>query len=640
MGDGLGPPGHGGGMTMTHTDELLWPAFEGPADLAGVEQVPLAERGVPTSSYAALERAASLWPDEPALSVLPDASRWEEPVTRTFAQLAADVRRAAYVLHAAGARRGDAVALLSVNCDELITALLAAQAVGVAAPINSGLSARHATDLVRLAGARIIVAAGPELDAQAWEAAREIAAAVGASTLLALRPTGAAGEAAALAPVDGVDVAYFQDRVAAAPADGLRVDPPGWDDIASFLHTGGTTGAPKLAARTHGNEMANAWQVASTSSLDPGESVFAALPLFHSNALILTLLGPMLRGQFVLWAGPLGYRDLPLYGVFWKLVERYKVAAMSAVPTVYAVLSQVPVDADIAVLRYPIVGAAPLPPSVAEGFRAHTGAELFEGYGLTEGTCASSRNWPGGARPGTVGQRLPYQEAAAIREDPKTGEWTPLAPGEHGTIVVRGPNVFAGYLRSGPDGPIPDAGDKVRDGWLDTGDLGSVDADGFITLSGRAKDLIIRGGHNIDPAVIEDALLEHPAVVAAGAVGQPDAHAGEVPVAFVVLAPGSGVTGEQLQEWVALRVPERAALPKRVDVIDEIPLTDVGKPFKPELRRRATERAAQEALGGLGRVHARLDDGRVVVVVGDAAEADARAALAPYGVAWELEASA
>lgn len=616
------------------TSELLWPAFERPEDLEVVERIPLADRGLPASSFAALERAASLWPDRPAISVLPDAERWEQPHTRTFVELLLDVRRAAFALAGAGVGRGEATAMLSVNCDELITAILAAQAIGVAAPINPGLSVGHAADLVRLAGARTILASGPELDAAAWDAAREIAATTGAQTLLALRPTGAAGAAPSLEPIDGVDVGYFQDRLDASPPDGLPVDGATWDDLASFVHTGGTTGAPKLAARTHGNELANAWQVASTSSLAPEDSGFAALPLFHSNAMILTLLTPLLHGQHVVWAGPLGYRDLPLYGVFWKLVERYRVAAMSAVPTVYAVLSQVPVDADISALQYPVVGAAPLPRAVAEGFLAHTGTPLLEGYGLTEGTCASSRNWPGGLRPETVGQRLPYQDAKAVAVDPETGKWTDLPAGTPGTIVVRGPNVFAGYLTLGPDGPTPDATGKVRDGWLDTGDLGSVDEHGYVTLAGRAKDLIIRGGHNIDPEVIEDALLEHPDVAAAGAVGQPDAHSGEVPVAYVVLAPGAQATVDELSEWAAEHVPERAAAPKRVEAIDQIPLTDVGKPFKPELRRRAAEYAARAALATTGATaHAELNDGRItIVVVGGAARDEVEAALAPYGL--------
>lgn len=202
--------------------DLLWPAFDSPQDLAAVEQLPLSRRGVPPSSFAALERAAEYWPDRPAISVLQDAERWETPHTRTFAQLASDVRRAAHALFDAGARRGEATALLSPNCDELITAILGAQAIGVAAPISPGLSVAHATELVGLAAARVVIAAGPELDAAAWQSAREIAAAVGAHTLLALRPTGASGVGPTLEPLDGVELDYFRDRLAASASEELR----------------------------------------------------------------------------------------------------------------------------------------------------------------------------------------------------------------------------------------------------------------------------------------------------------------------------------------------------------------------------------------------------------------------------------
>jgi fatty-acyl-CoA synthase len=209
-----------------------------------------------------------------------------------------------------------------------------------------------------------------------------------------------------------------------------------------------------------------------------------------------------------------------------------------------------------------------------------------------------------------------------------------------GTIVLRGPNVFAGYLVRGESGTDLRADGKIRDGWLDTGDLGAVDDDGFIALAGRAKDLIIRGGHNIDPVTIEDALLEHPAVEAAAAVGRPDVHAGEVPVAFVVLAEGADVPVAELAAWATDRVPERAAAPRHVEIIDEIPHTAVGKPFKPELRRRAAEYAAREALAGTaahGRLQARLVDGTVEVLVPRSADDDAvRAALSVYALSWRF----
>ena len=429
-------------------------------------------------------------------------------------------------------------------------------------------------------------------------------------------------------------VDHLETVAAAAPTDPLAVRPRG-ADLASYLHTGGTTGTPKLAARTHANEVANAWMLASGLGLDEDSVLFAGLPLFHTNALIVTVLSPLLRGQRVVWAGPLGYRDPALYGIFWRLVERYRIAAMSGVPTVYATLAQVPVDADISSLRLPVVGAAPLPPSLVEQFREHTGLTLCEGYGLTEGTCVSARNVPGAVRLGTVGQRLPYQEVRAVRVNETSGEWEPLPDGEVGTIVVKGPNIFAGYLVPGADGPVPDHGGKVRDGWLDTGDLGSVDVDGFVRLAGRTKDLIIRGGHNIDPQVIEDALLAHPDVTGAGAVGRPDPHAGEVPVVYVTVRPGSDVSEDDLRAWATEHVPERAAAPRLVEIIDAIPLTPIGKPFKNELRRRATERAAREALPGHAEVAAALVDATVEVVVRGTTDDEARAALSPFGLAWK-----
>jgi fatty-acyl-CoA synthase len=623
-------------MQLTGTAELLWPACDGPDELARIEQIPLAQRGLPVSTYEVISRAAKLWRDRPAMSFLPDAERWEQPSTWTFAEVAADVHRVAHVLSRLGVGRRDAVALVSVNCQQLAAALLAAEAVGIAAPINPALSAEHAEHLLKLAAARVVVAAGPELDPASWDLARALVSQTSATALLALRPVTPVGDAPPLEPLDGTTVAYLEDLAADAPADGLPADPPGPSDLASYLHTGGTTGTPKLAARTHANEVSNAWMIAGSFPLDEQGVIFAALPLFHTNALLVTLLAPLMRGQQVVWAGPLGYRDPPLFGIYWKLVDRYRIAAMSGVPTVYSALVQVPVDADIHSLRYVLVGAAPLPPSVANGFRAHTGVALCEGYGLTEGTCASARNFPDAVRAGSVGQRLPYQEVRAVRVDETTGEWEPLPPGEIGTIVIKGPNVFAGYLVPGPDGPVPRPDGKIKDGWLDTGDLGSVAADGYVRLAGRAKDLIIRGGHNIDPAVIEDALLEHPAVGAAAAVGYPDAHAGEVPVAYVALARGAGADEDELRAWARERVPERAAAPKRVEIIDAIPLTVVGKPFKPELRRRATECAAREALPEHAAVHARLVDGVVHVDISGVPEQDVHQALAPFTFDWRI----
>jgi fatty-acyl-CoA synthase len=486
----------------------------------------------------------------------------------------------------------------------------------------------------------VIVASGPELDEGVWAHARTIAETSGARALLALRPTAPTSQAPALQPLDGVEVAYLQERMAIAGATKLPGSPPAAEDIASYLHTGGTTGTPKLAARTHRNEVSNAWMIRASNVLDESSVIFAALPLFHTNALVVTVLAPLLKGQHVVWGGPLGYRDVPLFEHFWQIVERYRIAAMSGVPTVYSVLAQIPVDADISSLKLPIVGAAPLPPAVRDAFEARTGVALCEGYGLTEGTCASAITWPQARRAGTVGQRLPYQDARTVAIDEETGNWTFLPEGEVGTLVLRGPNIFTGYLADTGSGREVHPGGKLRDGWLDTGDLAAVDGDGFIRLAGRAKDLIIRGGHNIDPAVIEDALLEHPDVTAAAAVGRPDPHAGEVPVAFVTVNKRSELPPDELEGWAADHVPERAAAPKHVEIIDEIPLTSVGKPYKPELRRRAAERAARDALAETRvaeQAHAVLVDGAVEIRVPHSAQdGEVSDVLSQYTWTWQL----
>ncbi|MFE3051709.1 acyl-CoA synthetase [Nocardia sp. NPDC059239] len=627
----------------TDAEALLWPRYTGPEDLSVIESVPLAERGLPESTYALLVRAASRWPDRTAVTVLSDASSWREPVRRTYSQLLAEVHRYANLLHALGVRRGDAVALIAPNCAELIPATLAAQLAGIAAPINGGLSQAHIAELLHRSGARVLIAAGPELAADIWESAYELASQRLLEAVLVLRPTAAATETVPLPVIDGVRIGCLDTLAVEQDWTAFAGEPPAATDLAALFHTGGTTGVPKLAAHRQSGEVANAWMIAANSLLDEDAVVFAALPLFHVNALVVTLLAPLFRGQSVVWAGPLGYRDFALYGEFWNIVAHYRIAAMSAVPTVYAVLAQCPIGADISSLRYAMVGASPLPAAVRENFQAHTGVTLVEGYGLTEATCATARSFPDLPRPGSVGQRMPYQQVKVVRM-PEDGVWTELPAGETGILVIGGPTVFAGYVTGRSElGHLLDGLGAVVDGWLSTGDLAHVDADGFIHLHGRAKDLIIRGGHNLDPAVIEDALLSHPQVTSAGAVGRPDVHAGEVPVAYVTLVPGAEVSEAELVAWAGERVPERAAAPKTVTVLDVLPVTDVGKPYKLGLRADATRREVQDALARVEAVlgvTAQVEDGAIVTVVElgpGAGEGAVEAILGRYAITWKVE---
>ncbi len=582
---------------------------------------------LPESTYQLLLDAARAWPDAVAMQWIPDPGDYTRRLDWTYAQLAGTVTRIANALTAVGVRRGDAVTLSSVNTSMLYAATLAAEAAGIAAPVNPALSSERITELIRRTGSRVLVAAGPELDPQLWQRLLEVARQAGMTAVLALRPDGARGTPPLLdgdAPAGhapdsrGPVVAYLDEVIAGQPGRLAGADPPTADDLAAFVHTGGTTGAPKIAAHTHANQLACGRGIAVCSGLAAGEGMLGGLPLFHVNALIVTGIAPMFSGARVVWPGPAGYRDKALYTRFWTIVEHYQIAAMSAVPTVYGTLAQVPVDADISTLRVPIVGASPLPSSVREAFARHTGRHLLEGYGLTEATCASTWTRPGQERPGSVGRALPGQQVKAVRIG--DGPWAECGPGETGVLVIGGPAVFAGYVTDpAPGGPRVSREGIVRDGWLDTGDLGRVDAGGFVSLTGRAKDLIIRGGHNIDPRVIEEALLRHPGVRAAVAVGRPDRHAGEIPVAYVVPAGPGRFDEADLLAWAADAIDEPAARPKRIYPVTEIPVTAVGKQFKPALAADAAVRAITDALDAAGLPDARAtaahEDGRLVVTV-------------------------
>jgi fatty-acyl-CoA synthase len=601
---------------------------------------------VPESTYQLLLDAARAWPDGIATQWIPDPADHTRCLDWTYAELAGTVTQIANALTALGVRRGDAVTLAGASTSMLYAATLAAQAAGIAAPVNPALSGERITELIRRTGSRVLVAAGPELDPQLWLRLLEVARQAGMTAILALRPDGAHGTPPALdgnAPAGGapdghpLTVAYLDEVIAGQPSGHLAgADLPTAGDLAAFVHTGGTTGAPKVAAHTHANQLACGRGIAECSGLAPGEAMLGGLPLFHVNALIVTGIAPMFGGARVVWPGPAGYRDKTLYTRFWQITEHYQIAAMSAVPTVYSTLAQVPVDADISTLRLPITGASPLPASVSEDFAAHTGRRLLEGYGLTEATCATTWTRPGEERPGSVGRVLPGQQIKAVTTG-ADGSWADCGPGQTGVLVIGGPAIFAGYVTDpASGGPRVSRDGIVRDGWLDTGDLGQVDDGGFVYLTGRAKDLIIRGGHNIDPKVIEDALLAHPAVRAAAAVSRPDRHSGEVPVAYVVPAGPGRFDEANLLAWAGTAIGEAAARPKRIYPIDAIPLTSVGKPFKPALAADAAVRAITDALAAAGlpgaRAAAAHEDGRLVLDVTGADPDRVRDAVAGYAL--------
>ncbi len=297
----------------------------------------------------------------------------------------------------------------------------------------------------------------------------------------------------------------------------------------------------------------------------------------------MTGLLPWSRGAAVVMTTPQGYRGQNVFARFWQIVARYRVYAFSGVPTVYSALLAHPVaGADISSLRFGFCGAAPMPPDLFRRFEAETGVRIIEAYGLTEGGCVSSVNPPDGeSRLGSIGLRLPYQDMRAVHLHPDGRFAAFAATDEPGLLAIRGPNVFAGYVEATHNAGLWIEIDGQR--WLNTGDLARQDAEGYFWLTGRKKELIIRGGHNIDPRMIEDAVQDHPAVALAAAIGRPDAHAGEVPVLAVQLRPGAIADPAALMAHATARIPERAAHPRLIRILPQLPLTPVGKIFKPAL---------------------------------------------------------
>jgi fatty-acyl-CoA synthase len=289
---------------------------------------------------------------------------------------------------------------------------------------------------------------------------------------------------------------------------------------------------------------------------------------------------------------PSGFRSPTAMPNIWKLIERFKVKQISAVPTVLMALSEIPVgDADISSLTNLNSGAAPLSRPFELSFEERFNVEIGNGYGMTETTSVISRA-PIDQPPGSVGMRTPYGGIRIVQLDGATVTKN-CEIGDSGAILVKGPQVFAGYKVEADNRNA-----WVEDGWFNTGDLGYLDENDCLFLSGRAKDLIIRSGHNIDPELIEEPINSHPDVVTSVAIGLPDAYTGELPMAYVVLTQGSSLTEQELIDYAAGLISERAAIPKRIDFLQEMPLTAVGKIFRPALRQKIGEEVVAELLAG------------------------------------------
>jgi len=619
------------------------------AEKQALETVPIEERWPAETVYALLRKTAAAHPMRPAVSFQIKSGPKDKAETLDWTALAALVTRAANHFRRLGIGQNDVVAYLLPNCNETVITLLGGLTAGIVNPVNPLLDTPQIASILRESGAKVLVTLAPF-----------------PKTNVAQKAHAAVAEAPNVKVILEVDLKRYlepplswlipllrprlkkqhQARVmnlnqALAAEDGTALDFEEGDGarIAAYFHTGGTTGMPKIAQHTQKGMIYNGL-IPSMCFITQDDVLICPLPLFHVFGAYPILMACVATGAHMVMPTPAGYRGDGVMENFWALIERWKVSFMVTVPTAAAALMQRPVKADVSSLKSALCGSAPLPVELYRRFEAATGVKILEGYGMTEATCLVSFNTPEGERKiGSVGLPAPYTDVKILDCETDGTIRRECAVDEIGEICVASPAVFPGYTESKRnEGLFAEPGHYLR-----TGDLGRIDEDGYVWITGRAKDLIIRGGHNIDPAMIEEALAGHPAVAFAGAIGQPDAHSGELPCAYVELADGSEATVEELMEYAEGNVPEHAAVPKHIEIMDELPKTAVGKVFKPDLRKRAIARVYGEALAAAG-IDAELEvrehktRGLIVLVTRKDASTEAQigAALDCFARPWEL----
>jgi fatty-acyl-CoA synthase len=570
------------------------------ADIEEMEKIPLKDRNLPASTYAAIKRSAEQHPNQTALGFFLQATEYENAVMYNYTEFLGKINQTANMLHDLGVGRNDVVSYILPNLPQTYFTLFGSEAVGISNPINPLLEPHVMAEIMNAAKTKVLVTIANFPKTDVWEQVSSIVNDV--PTLETIITVDLAGFLSGIKKVivSGLRIVKgsmstkdirakvidFDSTAKKYPNNKLNFSEPKATDIAAYFHTGGTTGTPKLAMHTHENQVFDGWAAGLAIGGESGKMTYLGLPLFHNFGAIAIGVQSFVYGCGIIMGTPSGFRGEGTFPNFWKIVEHYKINLFGGVPTVYKELLNHPVNADISSLEMANCGAAPLPVELANQFAKHAGISILEGYGLTEATSVCSVN-PRAGEPkyGSIGYRLPYQEMViAELED---GEFTRMCDDDEvGVVIIRGPNVFAGYNDDFYNqGAYVDTGDG-KGLWLNSGDMGRRDKDGYFWLTGRKKELIIRGGHNIDPQIIEETLMTHPAVALVAAVGKPDSRVGEMPVAYVELKPGASATSSELEAYAAANIGERAAVPKSVTIVDVIPLTAVGKIFKPALTRQ------------------------------------------------------
>ncbi|SFA71836.1 fatty-acyl-CoA synthase/long-chain acyl-CoA synthetase [Poseidonocella pacifica] len=622
--------------------------FTSAADKQSIEaEMSWEARGLPQTMYDFLSLAKLNYSRRPACSFQITSGPTDKAETLTWEEVHAGACQTANLLRDLGVQEYDTVAYMLPNCNEAVLSLLGGSIAGIVSPLNPLLDAEQIAAILRETNAKVLITlkSFPKSDV-AQKAAEAVRLAPNVETILEidlLRYLSGAKRLIVpmIRPKNKVQhhakVLDFHREIARQPSE-LKFEDSSGDRVGAYFHTGGTTGMPKVAQHKYSGMIYNGW-IGSRLIFSAEDNIMCPLPLFHVFACHVIFMSAIASGAHVVFPTPQGYRGDGVFDNFWKLVERWKISFIITVPTAVSALMQRPVDADVSSVKTAFSGSAPMPMELFRRFESAAGVTIVEGYGLTEATCLVSCNPPSGEKKvGSVGIPFPHTDVRIIKQT----ENGPIEceTDEVGEICIASPGVFAGHTYTDPE--------KNRDlfytdAHLRTGDLGRLDEDGYLWITGRRKDLIIRGGHNIDPAEIEEALLGHPAVAFAGAIGQPDAHSGELPCAYVELCDGASVSEKELLDFANERIHERAARPKYLEILPELPKTAVGKVFKPDLRRSAISRVYSEALAHAGvaaRVTSVVDDKKRGLVAriektGTVEDGAVERALAAFTRPWE-----
>jgi fatty-acyl-CoA synthase len=472
---------------------------------------------------------------------------------------------------------------------ELYVTIIGGMAAGVICCLNWMLKPPQVLELIRAARAKVVVVQGPSPGYEIWENFRTIVDQLGKEVTVLTVP-GPGGSR--------IDESDFARRLSMQPGDRVafaRSTAP--SDIVAYIHSGGTTDSPKLVKITHRGLAYKIWVSNMIMAHQAEDVIFADYPIFHVAGFYNRCASAIADGMCIVIPTALGARNKEFIARYWKFVERCGVTVLAGVPTTLSVLAKNPPQGEnVSSLRpYMPTGSTGMPIEVAHEIERITGVRCLLTYGATEYTAnVTQAPRDGDPRYGSAGIRIPYTQLRCVKLDERGGIERNCATDEIGTVIIKGPGVTPGYVderfNSGLFSP---------DGWFVSGDLGRFDKDGYLWLTGRVKDVIIRGGHNIDAGLIEDLLRRHPAVLLCAAVAKPDAYAGELPVAYVQLVKDKRATPEELKAFARAEITERAATPDEIFIVDPLPLTDIGKPNKAALRHDAAARTFAAVLDAL-----------------------------------------